>query len=226
MTRLIQLSILLMVSLILCSCNMSTSEKYPTMTMLGQTNLRKYMQSWKELHERHVVMQKYDYSCGAAALATLIQYYFQDNVNEGNILASILENLSEEDFVDRTENGLSLLDLKQCAGKMGYQAVGVRLKYANLSQLKGPILIHIERDGYKHFAVFRGLHGDRIYLADPSRGEIRMSVYRFSEEWTGIALVLGKSNFGLPDNYPLTLGEADIAPDEALLARRALYIAK
>jgi len=169
-------------------------------------------------------MQRFDYSCGAAALATLMRYYFQDDVTEGDVLAGILNGLSAEQLVDRTENGLSLLDLKQCAERMGYQAVGVKLKYANLPELKGPVLIHVERDGYKHFTVLRGLQGDRVYLADPSRGQIRMSVDRFAEEWTGIALVLGKRGLGLLEQYPLALGPADIAPDEALAARRALYV--
>ena len=38
--------------------------------------------SWQELKRRNVVMQKYDYSCGAAALATVLQYYWNDSVTK------------------------------------------------------------------------------------------------------------------------------------------------
>jgi predicted double-glycine peptidase len=180
--------------------------------------------SWKELRDRNVVIQRFDYSCGSGALATLMRYYFGDNVNEEEILRSILSRMTEEEVKDREKNGLSLLDLKRCAEQRGYQAVGVKLKYASLPKLKGPVLIHLEREDYKHFAVLKGARGDRIYLADPSRGNIRMSVDRFAREWSGIALVLGKSGFGLPQKYPLALDDQEPVQNELLEARRSLYV--
>jgi hypothetical protein len=38
-----------------------------------------------------------------------------------------------------------------------------------------------------------------------------------------VALVLGKRGFGTPSQYPLALAESEIAVDETLAARRALY---
>jgi uncharacterized protein len=180
--------------------------------------------SWKELRDRNVVIQRFDYSCGAGALATLMRYYFGDKVAEEEILLSILGRMTEEEVRDREKNGLSLLDLKHYAEQRGYQAVGVRLKYASLPKLKGPVLIHLEREDYRHFAVLKGARGDRIYLADPSRGNIRMSVDRFAREWSGIALVLGKSGFGLPEKYPLALDDQEPVQNELLEARKSLYV--
>jgi predicted double-glycine peptidase len=180
--------------------------------------------SWRELRDHNIVRQKFDYSCGAGALATLMRYYFGDRVEEEEILLSILNPLTEEEVRDREKNGLSLLDLKRGAEQRGYQAVGVRLKYASLPKLKGPVLIHLEREDYKHFAVLKGARGDRIYLADPSRGNIRMSADRFAKEWSGIALVLGKSGFGLPQKYPLALDDQEPVQNELLDARKSLYV--
>ncbi len=180
--------------------------------------------SWKELRDRNVVIQKFDYSCGAGALATLMRYYFGDMVEEEEILLSILKPMSQEEVRDREKNGLSLLDLKRCAEQRGYQAAGVKLKYASLPRLKGPVLIHLEREDYKHFAVLKGARGDRIFLADPSRGNIRMSVDRFAKEWSGIALILGKSGFGLPQKYPLALDDQEPVQNELLEARKSLYV--
>jgi uncharacterized protein len=180
--------------------------------------------SWKELRDRNVVIQRFDYSCGAGALATLMRYYFRDNVDEDEILLSILGRMTEEEVQDREKNGLSLLDLKRCAEQRGYLAAGVKLNYASLPKLKGPVLIHLEREDYKHFAVLKGARGDRIYLADPSRGNIRMSVDRFAKEWSGIALVLGKRDFGLPQKYPLALDDQEPVQNELLDARRSLYL--
>ncbi|MBI4766038.1 MAG: C39 family peptidase [Deltaproteobacteria bacterium] len=175
------------------------------------------------MRDHNIVRQKFDYSCGAGALATLLRYYFGDNVEEEEILLSILRPMTEEEVRDREKNGLSLLDLKRCAEQRGYQAAGVKLKYASLPRLKGPVLIHLEREDYKHFAVLKGARGDRIYLADPSRGNIRMSVDRFAREWSGIVLVLGKSGFGLPQKYPLALDDQEPVQNELLEARKSLY---
>ena len=189
-----------------------------------QTHTEATLHSWKWHRDHNIVIQSFDYSCGAGALATLMRYYFGADVSEQDILLSILGTMTKEDVRDREKNGLSLLDLKHCAESMGYQAVGVRLKYASLPKLKGPVLIHLEGEGYKHFAILKGVRGDRVFLADPSRGNIRMSIDRFAQEWTGVALVLGKRGFGLPTKYPLALDDQEPVQNELLAARRALYI--
>jgi len=179
--------------------------------------------SWKDLRDQNVVLQRFDYSCGAGALATLMRYYFGENVSEEEILVGILVPMSEAEVRDREANGLSLLDLKNYAERRGYQAVGVQLNFASLHKLMGPVLIHFERKGYRHLAVLKGVRGDRIYLADPSLGNIRLSVDRFAKEWSGIALVLGKQGFGLPQKYPLALEDQEAVPNELLAARESLF---
>lgn len=178
--------------------------------------------SWRELRDRNVVRQQLDYSCGAAALATLIRYYFGEDVSEDRILAGILGSMTAEEVVDREANGLSLLDLRLQAERMGYQAAGVRLNLAALPTLAGPVIVHLEGDDYKHFAVLKGIREDRIFLADPSLGNVRRSVDRFAAEWSGIALILGKQGFGLPQEHPLALDDRHLVPNEVLAARRAL----
>lgn len=189
----------------------------------GSAQLGKPIRTWKALQEDHIVMQRFDYSCGAAALATLFRHYFADEINEKVVLTGILSAMTPEDIVDRQENGFSLLDMKNFAVNQGYQAVGVKLKYASLLKLKEPVLIHLERDNYKHFAVLKGVRGDRVFLADPSRGNIRMSMERFAQEWTGVALVLSKHGFAMSANNPLALSDQAPIQDELLAAYRAPY---
>jgi hypothetical protein len=206
-----------------CASQMSRISFSEMPIKVGSIKTKHPVRSWKQLRDQNVVIQKYDYSCGSGALATLMRYYFGDNVSEEEIIVSILGSMTDEDVRDREENGLSLLDLKHYAEQRGYQAVGVKLYYESLPKLKGPALIHLEREDYKHFAVLKGARGDRIYLADPSRGNIRMSVDRFAKEWSGIALVLGKKEFGLPEKYPLALDNQEPVQNELLAARRSLY---
>jgi predicted double-glycine peptidase len=181
------------------------------------------VRSWRDLRDQNVVLQRFDYSCGAAALATLLSYYFVDVVSEEAVLAGILGPMSDAEVKDREVNGLSLLDLKNYAERRGYQAVGVRLNYASLPKLAGPVLVYLEREDYRHFAVLKGVQGDRIYLADPSVGNVRISTDRFAQEWSGIALVLGREGFGLPQQYPLAVGDQGPVPNEVLAARKSLF---
>ena len=83
--------------------------------------------------------------------------------------------------------------------------------------------------GYKHFAVLRGVRGDRVYLADPSRGNIRMPMYRFQNSWLqdggkGIILVV-EPDTGPPDrDMPLVLDVEGLPQPEIMTAREMLAV--
>ncbi len=183
------------------------------------------VKTWKAANRDHVVMQDYDYSCGAAALATLLNYYFEDPVSERTILRDIVNHLDKAAFDTRKEDGLSLLDLQQYAERQGYQAAGVRLSITELAKLKGPVLVYLEQPDFRHFAVYRGMRENRVFLADPARGNVRQPVDRFVQEWPGIALVLAKPGFGLPQDHDLAVDMEGVFRPEILAARRAIMSA-
>ncbi len=81
----------------------------------------------KELRDQHVVKQALDYSCGAAALATLMVYYFGDPTSEQEILRLLQAGLTSEELAVKAQRGFSLLDLKKVAQVKGYQAGGFKL---------------------------------------------------------------------------------------------------
>jgi predicted double-glycine peptidase len=139
--------------------------------------------SMKELRDQNVVKQRFDFSCGAAALATMLRYGFGDDVSERQILIDLFTGLSDNDRRTTERTGFSLLDLQRVARTRGYEAEGFRLEPAQLTMLGGPVIVFIEPRGYKHFAVLRGISGDRVYLADPSRGNIRMPMHAFLDTW-------------------------------------------
>lgn len=182
--------------------------------------------NWKEMREENVSMQKFDFSCGAGSLVTLMKYYFGDNVTEEILLNDIFNFLPEDVKNNRKEKGLSLLDLKQAAERRGYQAYGVSLKPYSLYKIGRPVLVYLETDDFKHFSVFRGIQEDRIFLADPSRGNIRISADRFLQEWKGsLALVLDKTGFNASKNHSLSLEKNDemFFRGELLAARKSLF---
>ncbi len=162
----------------------------------------------KELRDQYVVKQQLDYSCGAAALATLMVHYYGENTSEKEILGLLntrLETMTEEEQARKTTIGFSLLDLKVVAQQKGYQAAGFKLSVDQLPQLLAPVIVHVRPFGYQHFAVLRGVAGDRVYLADPARGNLRMSIERFLDEWAGVVFVLGKAGEEEITHYPLAL---------------------
>lgn len=175
----------------------------------------------QELRYEKVVRQDTDYSCGAASLATLMTYYFGDPTTEEEILALLTRDLDPRERELRELGGYSLFDLKQAAVAKGYRAAGYRLTFDQLRQLAAPVLVYVVPLGYRHFAVLRDVVGDRVLLADPARGNLRMSVHRFLDEWGGIAFVLGKEGEEEIGSHSLAVSAPrDVLPDRLRIYRQ------
>jgi len=208
--------------LVLSGCtNISTFD--PT-TGNGGMRVGKSFKTWKDILQQNIVMQQFDYSCGAASIATLMRYYFQDEITEKEVLEDITSKLNKAEIQNRKIEGFSLLDLKKFAVRRGYQAVGVKLKLSALPKLRGPVLVFLNIKDYKHFAILRGVKGEGVFLADPSRGNVRMSVEEFAQEWNGETLVLGKKGFGTAAEYPLQIREDELFSPKRMGARKILHI--
>jgi uncharacterized protein len=180
--------------------------------------------SLKELRDRYVVKQQLDYSCGAAALATLLIYYFGEETSEPEILQILVSGLSKDEQRLKAQRGFSLLDLKHVAEAKGYRAAGFKLTIEQLKQLAAPVIVFVQPLGYKHFAVLRGIDRGRVFLADPARGNLRMSIGRFLSEWDGIIFVLGKPGEQDISTYPLVLPRPDVIQPELLGVSRLLNL--
>ena len=195
---------------------------------IGASGLRadRPMRSMKDLRDAGVVKQRFDFSCGAAALATMLRYGFGDEVTERQILVDLFTGLSDDDKRTAERTGFSLLDLQRVARTRGYEAEGFRLEPGELPMLAGPVIVFIEPRGYKHFAVLRAIQGDRVFLADPSRGNIRMPLHTFLDSWLqddrkGIIFAIEpKSN--APGSLPTALHAVAPAGRPEIIAVREL----
>lgn len=193
----------LLIAILLCQCAGCAAYRIDGSTPAPPS--RPHRHTLKQLRDQYVVKQQLDYSCGSAAMATLMLYYFGERTSEGAILEKLFAPLSAKQKKVKAKKGFSLLDLRNVARGMGYDAAGFKLPPSELPKLSAPVIVHLEAEGYKHFAVLRGMSWRRVYLADPARGNLRMSLDRFLDEWTGIIFVLGRKDENKIKEYPLAI---------------------
>ena len=139
------------------------------------------VRSLLEARQDKVVIQKYDLSCGAAALATVLTYQHGDKVTEREAAAGMLRHTSIAQVQKRL--GFSLLDLKRYAQSRGFTADGYSDLTVDDLLTFGPTIVPINVRGFSHFVIFRGMQGDRVLLADPAYGNRSMPAETFEKMW-------------------------------------------
>ena len=189
-----------------------------SMTLSSGLTIHKSVRTFKDLKEEHAVRQKYDFSCGAAALTTVLQHYYKLNVSEESVVSFIIHKHGKEEAIRRykEKKGFSLLDLKTAAASVGFKAIGYSdMTLADLIELKEPAIVPIRIRGYDHFVVFRGVREDRVYLTDPISGNATMKAGNFVDMWrNGVGMIL-KSKKGLEpvDWQPEATGQGFVSQD-------------
>lgn len=138
-----------------------------------------------EMRHQNVVIQKWDLSCGAAALTTLLNYQHGEQLTEKEVAVSLM---NRPEYIDQPQliqirEGFSLLDLKRYAEARGYKGVGLGKMEMKDLVAKAPLLVPIRTNDYNHFVVFRGMRGNRVLLADPAWGNRTMLKDEFEAAW-------------------------------------------
>lgn len=143
------------------------------------------VQSLLESRTRNVVMQEWDLSCGAAALATVLRYQHGETVTEREVALGLIDRPEYFDNPDliRARQGFSLLDMKRYATRLGYEGIGLgRLRFEDLLE-RAPVIVPVHLQGFPHFVVFRGASESRVLLADPAFGNVTLTRSRFEAAW-------------------------------------------
>ncbi len=127
-----------------------------------------------------VVMQLEALECGAACLAMILAYY-QKWIP--------LEQVRLDCGVSR--DGSNAKNILYAARNYGLDANGYRFEPESLRE-NGifPCIVHWN---FNHFVVCCGFQGNYVYLNDPARGNIRVTMEEFDESFTGIALLMEPS---------------------------------
>jgi uncharacterized protein len=140
-----------------------------------------------DLRFASVVRQQYDFSCGSAALATLLTYHYRDRQTEPAVFLGMWQG-ADQSLVRQL--GFSLLDMKRYLASRALDADGYAVSLAQIEQTRVPGIALIDVDGYKHFVVIKGLDGRAVLVGDPALGVHRISRSDFARMWNGIYFVI------------------------------------
>ncbi|MFY0727501.1 C39 family peptidase [Pseudomonas sp. NFX15] len=191
---------------LLCVASVSEAAQMPLSVLPGGAVVYKPIQSIRERKFADLVQQKTDFSCGAAALATILRQAYWLDVSEDQIIEGMLEH-SDQNLV--RVQGFSMLDMKRYVESIGMRARGYRVATETLNDIKIPVVVLMDIRGYKHFVVMQRVHKGWVYIGDPVLGHKRFKVEDFVKGWNGIIFaVIGqgydKNNALLDPPLPLT----------------------
>jgi len=167
-----------------------------------------------------IVRQAYDYSCGSAALTTLLNGYVGTQLDEQQVMSGLMKFGETDKIVER--RSFSLLDMKRFVSALGLESGGYRGEFKDLVNQDQPAIVPISYAGFKHFVVYKGYKNGRVYVADPALGNISFEERRFQDIWENNTLFL----INVPEQYRknfLVLKESDMRHvEDATINRYAL----
>ena len=150
-------------------------------TQVSSVTFHQGLKTQADFTNAHVVKQQYDYSCGSAALATLLNYYLGEQFTEKQVIQALVE-YGDKQQIEKLR-AFSLLDMKRFVEKLGYKGTGYKAEIEDLKNLGKPCIVPVEIFGYSHFCVFRGIFQDHVFLADPYLGNVSYTVGEFKKMW-------------------------------------------
>ena len=169
-----------------------------------------HLTSLKEALFRNTIRQKYDFSCGSAAVATLLTYQYAYPVDEQAAFDMMYEN---GDRAKIGREGFSLLDIKRFLASRGFDADGFAVPLQKLDDEGMPAIVLIDERGYHHFVVVKGYRNGRVLIGDPARGTRSMSQRRFDDLWKNrIVFVIHNQRDRAIFNSPRDWAVAPAAP--------------
>jgi predicted double-glycine peptidase len=152
--------------------------------------------SYRDLPFKSVVRQQYDFSCGSAAVATLLRYHSGRDVDESSIFRSMYV-IGNKGAIQK--HGFSLADIKLYLQSQGLQSDGYRLSLERFAQARIPAIVVVRIGQYKHFVVIKGIENGQVLVGDPALGLRSYTVADFKKIWDGLIFVIHDDAH--PDNH-------------------------
>lgn len=170
---------------------------------LGNARFMVPSTSLKEIRFRHTVRQQFDFSCGSAAVATLLTYHYGHPVQELQVFEHMYRHGDQQKI---RRQGFSMLDMQRYLAARGFRADGFHLPLQKLLDARLPAIVLLSDKGYQHFVVVKGMRDGRVLLGDPSSGTRAMSRAAFESAWVGKLLFVvhgfnGRAGFNVAADW-------------------------
>lgn len=162
--------------------------------------------SMKEARFRSTMRQQYDYSCGSAAIATLLTEHYAFPATEQAVFSQMYQ---QGDQARIQREGFSMLDMKRYLESYGFSADGYVATLDIVEKLAVPAIVLLRENGYNHFVVIKGLRDQRVLLGDPSLGTRAVTRAQFDAMWVSHMLFVitnrrERAQFNREDDWSTT----------------------
>ncbi len=159
--------------------------------------------SLKAARYRGTVRQQYDFSCGSAAVATLLTYQYGYPMSEQ---IAFQQMFAEGNQAKIRHEGFSLLDMKRFLEAHGFEADGFEAPLEKLEQAQLPAIALITENGYHHFVVIKGMRDGRLLIGDPALGTHALPLASFQARWDNNVLFVvhnhrSEARFNSPNDW-------------------------
>jgi uncharacterized protein len=144
--------------------------------------------SMRQARLASTLLQQYDFSCGSAAIATLLTHHYASPVSEASVFEQMYRNGDQQKI---RREGFSLLDMKRFLQSRGFESDGFEQPLDKLVEARIPAIVLINESGYLHFVVVKGLRGERVLIGDPANGTRAVTRTAFMASWqSGLLFVV------------------------------------
>lgn len=129
---------------------------------------------------KKVIYQQDETDCGVACISMILKHY------KTEIPIHKLREISGTDIL-----GTSALGIKKCFSVLNFstQAIKADDHVWQEKDLTLPLIAHVLLDNsYLHYVVVYKVKGNTLFIADPAKGKVKITVAEFAKEWTGVLL--------------------------------------
>ncbi len=163
----------------------------PSLVLAGEVDLVGYggggsgayavhVKSLRDVRFATTLKQQQDWSCGSAAVATLLTYHYGYPMTEREAIEAMF---ARGDQAKIRKEGFSLLDTKLFLESLGFSADGFKTSLDRLAAAGVPAIVLIIDSGYKHFVVVKGIQNGNVLVGDPARGSRVIPHADFESMW-------------------------------------------
>lgn len=141
--------------------------------------------SLKESKWDTTIHQQYDYSCGSAAVATLLTHHYAMPTTEAVVFQTMFRAGNQQKI---RAQGFSMLDMKRFLDSRGLHSDGFRMTLDGLKKIGVPAIALVNTKGYRHFIVIKGVKATEVVVGDPAVGTTVVPRALFEQIWNGEVL--------------------------------------